>query len=64
MFGFGMTQTGGCASRTLVRLGGGNLKSLIVIVVLGIFAYMTLRGFWRCRGCRLKPPISTSPHAG
>ena len=44
MFGFGMTQTGGCASRTLVRLGSGNLKSLIVMIVLGIFAYMTLRG--------------------
>jgi len=44
MFGFGMTQTGGCASKTLVRLGGGNLKSLIVMLVLGIFAYMTLRG--------------------
>ena len=44
MFGFGMTQTGGCASKTLVRLGSGNLKSLIVMLVLGIFAYMTLRG--------------------
>jgi uncharacterized membrane protein YedE/YeeE len=44
MFGFGMTQTGGCASKTLVRLGAGNLKSLVVILVLGIFAYMTLRG--------------------
>lgn len=44
MFGFGMTQTGGCTSKTLVRLGAGNLKSLIVIIVLGIFAYMTLRG--------------------
>jgi uncharacterized membrane protein YedE/YeeE len=44
MFGFGMTQTGGCASRTLVRLGSGNLKSLVVMLVLGIFAYMTLRG--------------------
>jgi uncharacterized protein len=44
MFGFGMTQTGGCASKTLVRLGAGNLKSLVVIIVLGIFAYMTLRG--------------------
>jgi uncharacterized protein len=44
MFGFGMTQAGGCASKTLVRLGGGNLKSLIVMMVLGIFAYMTLRG--------------------
>ena len=44
MFGFGMTQTGGCASKTLVRLGGGNLKSLVVAMVVGIVAYMTLRG--------------------
>jgi len=44
MFGFGMTQAGGCGSRTLVRLGAGNLKSLIVAVGLGIFAYTTLRG--------------------
>ena len=45
MFGFGMTMTGGCGNKTLVRLGGGNLKSLVVFLVLGIFAYMTLRGF-------------------
>jgi hypothetical protein len=44
MFGFGMTQAGGCASRTLVRLGGGNLKSLMVTLVLGIVAYTTVRG--------------------
>ena len=44
MFGFGMTQAGGCASRTLVRLGAGNLKSLLVTLVLGIVAYTTLRG--------------------
>ena len=44
MFGFGMTLAGGCGSRTLVRLGAGNLKSLIVFIVLGLFAYMTLRG--------------------
>ncbi|MDA0996839.1 MAG: YeeE/YedE family protein [Proteobacteria bacterium] len=44
MFGFGMTQAGGCGSKTLIRLGAGNLKSLYVAVVLGIFAYMTLRG--------------------
>ncbi|MEE8393581.1 MAG: YeeE/YedE family protein [Rhodospirillales bacterium] len=44
MFGFGMTMTGGCAARTLVRIGGGNLKSVIVIIIMGIFAYMTLRG--------------------
>ena len=44
MFGFGMTLAGGCGNKTLVRLGAGNLKSLFVAVVLGIFAYMTLRG--------------------
>jgi uncharacterized membrane protein YedE/YeeE len=44
MFGFGMTQAGGCGSKTLIRLGAGNLKSLIVALILGVFAYMTLRG--------------------
>jgi len=44
MFGFGMTLASGCGNKTLVRLGAGNLKSLVVAIVLGIFAYMTLRG--------------------
>ncbi|MDX1430950.1 MAG: YeeE/YedE family protein [Gammaproteobacteria bacterium] len=44
MFGFGMTMTGGCGNRTVVRLGAGNLKSLVVFLVMGIFAYMTLGG--------------------
>lgn len=44
MFGFGMTLAGGCGNKTLVRLGGGNLKSLVVAIVIGISAYTTLRG--------------------
>jgi len=44
IFGFGMTLTGGCGNKTLIRLGAGSLKSLVVALVLGIFAYMTLRG--------------------
>ena len=44
IFGFGMTMTGGCGTKTLVRLGAGNLKSVVVALFLGIFAYMTLRG--------------------
>jgi hypothetical protein len=44
LFGFGMMLAGGCGNKTLVRLGSGNLKSLIVLLILGIFAYMTLRG--------------------
>ena len=44
LFGIGMTLASGCGQRTLVRLGGGNLKSLVVLLVMGIIAYMTLRG--------------------
>lgn len=44
LFGVGMTLGSGCGQRTLVRVGGGNLKSLVVLIVLGLTAYMTLRG--------------------
>lgn len=44
MFGFGMTMAGGCGNKTLVRIGGGNLKSVVVALVLGLFGYMTMRG--------------------
>ena len=44
LFGFGMVLTGGCASKSLVRTGGGSLKSLVVLIVLGIVAYISLRG--------------------
>jgi uncharacterized protein len=44
LFGFGMTMTGGCGNKTLVRVGGGSLKSLVVLLCLGIAAYATLRG--------------------
>ena len=45
LFGLGMVLASGCGSKTLVRIGGGNLKSLMVFLVLGLVAYMTLRGF-------------------
>ncbi len=44
LFGFGMVLASGCGSKSLVRLGGGNLKALVVIVVLGIAAFATLKG--------------------
>lgn len=44
MFGFGMVLASGCGSKTLVRIGGGNLKSLLVFVVLAIAAFATLKG--------------------
>ena len=44
LFGVGMTLGSGCGSKTLIRVGAGNLKSLVVYIFLGIAAYMTLRG--------------------
>ncbi len=44
LFGVGMTLASGCGSRTLIRIGTGNLKSLVVAIVLAITAYMTLKG--------------------
>lgn len=44
IFGVGMTLASGCGQRTLVRVGGGNLKSLVVMILLGLTAYMTMRG--------------------
>ena len=44
LFGVGMTLGSGCGSKTLIRIGGGNLKSVVVFIVAGIAAYMTLRG--------------------
>jgi uncharacterized membrane protein YedE/YeeE len=44
LFGFGMTLASGCGSKTLIRAGAGNLKSLVVLTFLGIAAYMTLKG--------------------
>lgn len=50
LFGVGMTLASGCGSRTLVRLGGGNVKSVVVLLVLAVSAYMTMKGLfgvWR-----------------
>ena len=44
MFGFGMVLASGCGSKTLVRIGGGNLKSVVVFVVMGIAAFATIKG--------------------
>ena len=46
MFGFGMVLASGCGSKTLVRIGSGNLKSLVVLLVLAVSAYMTLKGLF------------------
>lgn len=44
VFGYGMAMAGNCGFGALVRFGGGDLRSLVVVVVIGIFAFVTLSG--------------------
>ena len=50
LFGSGMVLASGCISKSLTRLGAGNLKSLVVLLVVGVSALATMRGLpavWR-----------------
>ncbi|MFZ6646723.1 YeeE/YedE family protein [Undibacterium sp. TJN25] len=64
LFGFGMVMTSGCGSKTLVRIGGGNLKSLIVFIVIGLSAFMTLKGVLALPRVNLLEPVSTTLTSG
>lgn len=50
LFGVGMVLASGCSSKSLVRLGAGNLKSLVVLLAMAVTALATMRGLtavWR-----------------
>ena len=44
IFGIGMVFSGGCVSRNLVRAGSGDLRALIVLIFIGLAAYITIGG--------------------
>lgn len=44
LFGYGMAMAGNCGFGALVRFGGGDLRSLVVVVVMGIFGFVALSG--------------------
>ena len=45
LFGIGMTLGSGCGNKTLIRIGGGNLKSIVVFAVIAVFAYFMINPF-------------------
>lgn len=45
MFGIGMTLASGCGNKALIRIGGGNLKSIMVFVIIGVIAYFMVNPF-------------------
>lgn len=44
MFGYGMALAGNCGYGALARLGGGDLRSFVIVLVMGLSAYITLGG--------------------
>ncbi len=45
LFGIGMTLGSGCGNKTLVRIGGGNLKSVVVFAIISVCAYFMMNPF-------------------
>ena len=44
LFGAGMVLASGCGARNLTRLGGGSLKAVVVLLVIAVTAFATLKG--------------------
>lgn len=64
LFGVGMTLASGCGSRNLVRLGGGSLKALIVLLCLAVSAYMTMKGILTVPRTHLLEPLALHLQGG
>lgn len=45
MFGIGMTLASGCGNKALIRIGGGNIKSIMVLLIIGVIAYYMVNPF-------------------
>jgi hypothetical protein len=45
LFGIGMTLGSGCGNKTLVRIGGGNIKSIMVFAIIAVIAYFMVNPF-------------------
>lgn len=44
LFGYGMAMAGNCGFGALVRFGGGDLRSLVIVMVMGITGFIALSG--------------------
>lgn len=44
IFGYGMALAGNCGFGALVRFGGGDLRALVIVVVMGIFGFVAMAG--------------------
>lgn len=61
LFGYGMILARACGSRSIVLLGDGNLRSLIVLPCLGVAAAVTLTGPLATTRLRIAEATTVSP---
>jgi uncharacterized membrane protein YedE/YeeE len=45
LFGIGMTLASGCGNKALIRIGGGNIKSIMVALIIAVIAYFMVNPF-------------------
>ena len=64
LFGVGMVLASGCPTKNLVRLGGGSLKALVVLLVMGMSALATMRGLPGRLRVSMLDPLTTGVDAG
>ena len=63
-FGLGMAMVGTCAFGALLQLGGGNLRALVVVTVVGLSALATQRGVLALARDRLVEPLGATLPGG
>lgn len=64
IFGFGMVLAAGCPSRNLTRAGAGDLRSLTVLIVMALFAYIAISGVLAPLRVWLENLTSLAPPSG
>ena len=61
MFGYGMALVGTCGFGALARLGGGDLRALVMVLVLGLSAYMAIGGLTAIPRVELTAALAAEP---
>ena len=61
LFGYGMAMAGNCGYGALARLGGGDLRSFVIVLVMGISAYATISGPFAWARVALFPSEPSGP---
>jgi uncharacterized membrane protein YedE/YeeE len=58
LFGLGMAAVGTCGFGSVLRAGGGDLRGLVVVVIIGMVGYMTIRGLFAFPRLTFIEPLS------